>query len=70
MVVGQSRNRRHLIGTSISKSFLVFHRLISFNFAILLDRYGKADPGRNHQFVDIFCIVAGPLRQSGPRRNL
>jgi hypothetical protein len=51
MVVGQSRNRRHLIGTSISKSFLVFYRLTSFNFASLLDRYGKADPGRNLRLV-------------------
>ena len=51
MVVGQSRNRRHLLGTSISKSFLVFYRSTLFNFASLLDRYGKADPGRNVRLV-------------------
>ena len=51
MVVGQSRNRRHLIGTSISKSFLVFYRFILFRFFFLLDRYGKVDPGRNLRLV-------------------
>ena len=54
MVVGQSRNRRHLLGTSISKSFLVFYRLTLFNFPTLLDRYGKADPGRNLRLVRAF----------------
>ena len=54
MVVGQSRNRRHLLGTSISKSFLVFYRSTLFNFASLLDRYGKADPGRNLRLVRAF----------------
>ena len=57
-------------GSSITKSsrtfrhvdFKVFSRLSSFKFirltfVILLDRYGKADPGRNRHFFRHFFIV-------------
>ena len=63
MVVGQSQNRRHLLGTSISKSFLVFYRLTLFNFASLLDRYNKAV--QPFPIISVFLFVSSLLDRYG-----
>ena len=68
MVVGQSRNRRHLIGTSISKSFLVFYRLILFRFFFCWIATAKPIQAVTFVlFVPLFRpVAAGSLRQSCP----
>ena len=68
IVVGQSRNRRHLIGTSISKSFLVFYRLILFRFFFCWIATAKPIQAVTFVlFVPLFRpVAAGSLRQSCP----